>query len=302
MSSYTDYAKNTAIQRITSLKTNADALFESVDYATGNQSNAQLKESIFTYSKETLNQYDTAKGANGKYLYGNGDGKVSVDEYVAATTDITVKNEQALYKKNNWGDVSEAEKAIAEDKNRDFAKIIDANGDGYISTEEEALVNIIADSEDSEGFDGVITFEGSMKVSGMINSGTINMEEQAKRFGIDLGIPGSAPAQDSKPEPGTVPAQDSKPTTGTVTDPAPGTVPAQDYKNVTVQKWGSKATDGRKYANDCLSRIIANNYPTIKLYSEEYRKILDKILSLNKMKDSDIIYTDQVIKLPVLDD
>ncbi len=39
---------------------------------------------------------------------------------------------------------------------------------------------------------------------------------------------------------------------------------------VSIQKWGSTADDGNKYANDCLSHIIANNYPDLKPYSQEW--------------------------------
>ena len=39
---------------------------------------------------------------------------------------------------------------------------------------------------------------------------------------------------------------------------------------INIQKWGSTADDGNKYANDCLSHIIANNYPDLKPYSQEW--------------------------------
>lgn len=52
-------------------------------------------------------------------------------------------------------------------------------------------------------------------------------------------------------------------------------------KKITVQKWGSQAVDGNKYANDCLSRIMANNYPDLKPDTQEWQDKMLEIMNAN---------------------
>ena len=70
--------------------------------------------------------------------------------------------------------------------------------------------------------------------------------------------------------------------------------------SVEVQEWGSDALDGNEYANDALSRIIANYYPDVEMYSEEYDKVLEEIMSRNEqITDPNLIQTGDKIELPV---
>ena len=70
--------------------------------------------------------------------------------------------------------------------------------------------------------------------------------------------------------------------------------------SVEVQEWGSDALDGNEYANDALSRIIANYYPDVEMYSEEYDKVLEEIMSRNEqITDPNLIHTGDKIELPV---
>lgn len=50
---------------------------------------------------------------------------------------------------------------------------------------------------------------------------------------------------------------------------------------VTIQKWGSEPADGNKYANDCLSHIMANNYPDIEPNSKEWQDKELEIMNAN---------------------
>jgi len=87
----------------------------------------------------------------------------------------------------------------------------------------------------------------------------------------------------------------------------------------TVQKWGSTASDGNKYANDCLDHIMRNYYPDITPYSEEWRNKETEIMNANQHiygdengngaratvggtgRHSAVLYIDDEITLPGLE-
>lgn len=50
---------------------------------------------------------------------------------------------------------------------------------------------------------------------------------------------------------------------------------------ITVQKWGSLAADGNKYANDSLSHIMANNYPDLQPNTQEWQDKMLEIMNAN---------------------
>ncbi|MBR5304359.1 MAG: hypothetical protein IKU37_05985, partial [Candidatus Gastranaerophilales bacterium] len=70
---------------------------------------------------------------------------------------------------------------------------------------------------------------------------------------------------------------------------------------VNIVSWGSRKLEGNRYANDCLSRIIANYYPSsdIKLYSDDYKALIDKIMEINGITNPDLIYTGNKVILPI---
>lgn len=73
----------------------------------------------------------------------------------------------------------------------------------------------------------------------------------------------------------------------------------EGFYQVTVEAWGSKKGDNLKYANDCMSRIIANYYPDIKLYSDDYNQLMESLKQINGIEDSNLIYAGDSIILPV---
>lgn len=81
-------------------------------------------------------------------------------------------------------------------------------------------------------------------------------------------------------------------------------------KELTVAKWGSKPQKGDKSSNDCLERIIRNNYPEVKPYSKEYNTLMNEIATKNpnafgKTKDGkpnyDIMKPGEKVELPTID-
>lgn len=63
---------------------------------------------------------------------------------------------------------------------------------------------------------------------------------------------------------------------------APKAKPAAQSGNyVIIEKWNSAPKNGQKYANDCLSRVMANIYPNVKPYSKEWQALAKNIMDKN---------------------
>ena len=171
-----------------------------------------------------------------------------------------------------------------------MSKNADANKDGIISVEEMSLVVKMKDGEDSTGtevsFDGSFSAEAETGINTWLTSGDVDM---------------SAYASDLKTN--TVNAKDYLAEQQKLADASnvqtqPDEQNQKSQKTVTVQAWGAKPSDGNKYANDSLSRIIANNYPGVKLYSSEYKQILNEIVELNGIKNPNVIAKGSELILP----
>lgn len=70
--------------------------------------------------------------------------------------------------------------------------------------------------------------------------------------------------------------------------------------SVTIEAWGSNPGNGLK-ANDCMSRVIANYYPEVQLYSEEYNRLSEQIVQLNNLSyynGSPLLITGKELILP----
>lgn len=299
INSILNFAKEAASNRISNLTTNTNAIYEDVQYAKEGLSSEELEQSLFAYSKETLLQYDK--------LYGNKDGQVSLNEYIEAGVALSSK---AL----NISDENLIEMITRQCELT--AKNTDINDDGIISVEEESLIDKIADvvdSEDGDTMDGKITASGNETVaaalididtdvtSKYISGEKLTDEEQKKldkqisdehtklkssseSLGVDLSK-NTITVED-------VENNDTKETEKVTKDNE------ETQKTIKVDKWGSKAQDGKKYANDSLSKIIANYYPEIKLYSAEYDALVEKIVSTNNLKDANSLSTGKSLILP----
>lgn len=325
-SSYIDFAKKAANDNINNLK-NGNA--GDVKYAQDGLTQEQMKESLFAFSKETLAYYDKN--------YGNGDGKISVDEYVKATADINIQFNDSANKSALLDPLSNEEKANFQRLAERIGKNMDFNGDGFISVEEEAMVNTMSDalSTNGEANPGGTTLDGTIDAaaaSSMLDSisgydpenpnnntakyvrgETISSDTQAKldaftkavhegvtadskKYGVDLtkNTINVNLTQDKVIPPVT--SDNIAPTKeAAMQDVKPQ---ASTPRTVKVEKFNSKAAKEGKSPNDCLSRIIANNYPGIKPYSGEYHKILNKIVAVNNLKNPNIIRPGSEIILP----
>lgn len=302
-------AKNAATKRLENLKTDANSIFNDIKYADGKLSELDLNKAIEIFSAETLKAYDDMG-------FGKKDGKTTVDEYIAAQTDIAVKNHEAMLKELGAGRASDEEIGMFKRQNELLAKNMDVNEDGLISVEEQALLNKTADSIDGK-FDGTITATAenavSTNVTGMdaenpedptnlsyryIMGENLTTEElqqlqantkaihngiasTASTYGVDLSV--NTTSYESVTEQASAPKNNEV---------------AQSPKKVTIQKWGSKAENGQKYANDSLSRIVANNYTGVKLYSKEYNEIINKIVEVNGLKTPNHISAGKELILP----
>lgn len=79
---------------------------------------------------------------------------------------------------------------------------------------------------------------------------------------------------------------------------------SEGFYELTVEAWGSSPSGDLKYANDCMSRIIGNYYPDIELYSDEYNQLMDSLMRINGIQNSDLIYTGDniILSVPVRDE
>lgn len=300
-------ATNAASKFINNLKT-GDA--GTTTYAK-NLSAADLNKARSIFSAELLSEYDKT--------YGNKDGKLTADEYTAAYSAAMkdyMATTGALDLKtadlNTDGNIDDADKTyqdmdldgdVDEDDQAAFDKInataidqqsatvsgnVDANHDGVISVEEMALIAKMKDGQDSTGekptFDGTFSSKANDEIETWLSSGKLDMTPYASD--LKTNTTDANAFLDALKGTDSSKAIDKKVVTET------------PEKKVIVQKWGSEPEKGEKYANDCLSRIIANNYPEVKLYSKEYKEILNKILDSNDIKNPSHISKGAELILP----
>lgn len=279
----------------------------------------QLKQALFAYSAETLNIFDQ--------LYGDGKDGLSVGEYANAQIEINrIAN----------SDLTEGVE-LSEEEAKKIAQKLDFDGDGKISVEEEAFLNEYADTYGGTNpLDGKIMHDGQEYAkSDLLNAaplaakfkeeykGKTTNTDYKKAF-EDAGLK----YEDYLPTKATNPFDTTEPVKTTTTDTTPAattTAPIQngtekkDPKNesITVDEWKAKNTDEK---NDCLSRIVNNNYKGVDLYnddgtfSDEFRQIVDAIAKENpeiyksgrKMLGAQEVYNTiikpgETIKLPKLE-
>lgn len=157
---YLRKARNAAKSSIENLKSDPDAIKKPVKYSSSSYlfcKEKKIKNAATAYADETLKIYDKE--------YGNGDGQTSIEEYTKAIDDITVKNTELAY-----GKLSDEEKQISQRMNELLAMSMDFDGDGFISKEEEAFINYMADGLDNEEgkADGTMLYAGLNEMSNAI--------------------------------------------------------------------------------------------------------------------------------------
>ncbi len=297
------HAKNAVSQYISNAKPGGGG---TTSYAPNNLTGADLDKARSIFSAELLVEYDKT--------YGNGDGELTTDEYQKAysasmkeyyttigqmnleTADLNydgkVDASDDVYKDMDFdGDIDEEDQKMHEDQANQAIEIdsntsvnnIDANKDGVISVEEMALLVKMKDAQDSEGtqadFDGSFSVEAETYINSWLASGNYDLSTNTEDLKTDTKNAKAYLESEA----------------ATIAD-EPAATP--EPRKVKVQKWGSKPEGDAKYANDSISRIVANHYPDVKLYSKEYNDLVKEIVSMNNLKNPNTIPTGSELLLP----
>lgn len=308
-----DYAKKAAQDYKKNFENNK--MTSSFKYAEGTMSEKDLNTALFAFAKETLNSYD-------KEVDGKKDGKISVEEYKSANIDSLLKSEMAMYESCQMEMSAEEQAQVKESYSQAAdlaARSVDFNQDGFISVEEEALAYKIADYED-DSFDGKVETNNLDFASSYImnlnddTSGIVSKYANGEKLTADetkqldqiISDGNKAISNKYKKDLATntvivsdeTQEKESISSTDNTKVQTENKQEEQAQRKVKVDAWGSKPKNGQKHANDCIARIIANNYPEVKLYSKEYNKLVSEIASLNNIKNVNVIRTGSEIILP----